>query len=198
MACSSARRRPRSRLPGLLCLGCGASLLAFVGPCRNPAVRRSVANSATPDAAPEPAKAPEGESPEEVAERTRGVFMSLDTDEFGINDADQAKIPDKPKEKTIIDKAGDSAASLGAVAVFTVVIIGVTFYVFFTKQAEESFYFSGVRDRVGRYSAEEVGVDFRGFTSDQIESARALKQAIEAEMGKEEAPPPEAEPTPSS
>mmetsp|Transcript_16756 Transcript_16756/g.46098 ORF Transcript_16756/g.46098 Transcript_16756/m.46098 type:complete len:200 (-) Transcript_16756:76-675(-) len=166
-------RRHASLLSLLICLICGASVLAFVA---NGAVRRARRPGAWRRAEAQ-APAPAPETAQEEAARTRGVFMSLDTEEFGLDSEEQAKIPEKPKEETFLDKAGDGAASLGAVAVFTAVLVAVTFYVFFTKQGEESFYYSGMRDRTERFGPEDVGLDFREFDNGATEGTKALEAA---------------------
>mmetsp|Transcript_56815 Transcript_56815/g.176730 ORF Transcript_56815/g.176730 Transcript_56815/m.176730 type:complete len:202 (+) Transcript_56815:54-659(+) len=165
----------------LLCLG-GAALAFAAGGSRSLSQRPRapvLRSATTEDKKAAPAKGPK-EDEEEVAARTRGVFMSLDTEEFGLDSEEEAKIPE-PQEETVIDKLGDGAASLGAVAVFTAILLGVTFFVFFTKQAEENFYYSGMRDRTSRFGPEEVGMDFREFDSTATEGFKTLQDKKEVQ-----------------
>mmetsp|Transcript_97018 Transcript_97018/g.313284 ORF Transcript_97018/g.313284 Transcript_97018/m.313284 type:complete len:201 (+) Transcript_97018:54-656(+) len=168
---ASAGRRGRGALLGalILCLGWGHLLLAFTGAAQGGV--RPTALELQRAGVSQRAAAPEGKaaSGEDEAARTRGIFMSLDTEEFGLDSDEPAKI-EEPKEETWFDKAGDGASSIAAVAIFTIVIVGVTFYTFFTRQAEDNFYYSGMRDRASRFGAEEVGVDFREFDNGTVRS----------------------------
>uniref|UniRef100_A0A7S2MQN5 Uncharacterized protein n=1 Tax=Alexandrium andersonii TaxID=327968 RepID=A0A7S2MQN5_9DINO len=168
----------------LLCLGGMTLAFAAAGGSRSALhrPRAGVARRAEEKKAPAAAKEedPKEPSKEEVAAKTRGVFMSLDAEEFGLDSEEEAKIPE-PKEETIVDKVGDGAASLGAVAIFTAIFFGITFYVYFTKQAEESFYYSGMRDRTSRFGPEEAGVDFREFDSTATKGTKDLQAAKEAQ-----------------
>jgi len=107
-----------------------------------------------------------------------GVFMSLDTEEFGLDSKELADSspPEEPEEETIFSILGDQAAGYGAVAVLTAVIGFGTYYTFFTKEAEEKFYYSAQRDRAMQQVSQD-GFDFRDLdvttTRDLVEKARA-------------------------
>lgn len=108
------------------------------------------------------------------AEATNRLFMSLDSDEFGI-DVDYQPKEEKPKVKDTWEKTGDAMGSLSILGVFTVLTVIVTGYTFFTKQAEEAFYYSTMADRAGRFGPEESEgagtLDFRSFDSKTVDKA---------------------------
>jgi len=129
---------------------------------------------------------------EEEALKTRGLFMSLDSDEFGIDEEQLQKSKDKEnevKEPDTWEKFGNSTAGLGALGVFTIVVGSLTYYTFFTKQAEDAFYYSAMKDRAGRYGDEDEGMDFRNLGSDVIAD---IKKGQAAQVPNQTAP----EPTP--
>mmetsp|Transcript_5191 Transcript_5191/g.14063 ORF Transcript_5191/g.14063 Transcript_5191/m.14063 type:complete len:173 (-) Transcript_5191:59-577(-) len=156
MAVRPARRATLLSV-AVLCLGCLFVAPSFVGGLR-PASRCRVSRAAAMD--------------EDEAKKTRGIFMSLDTEEFGI-DEKAMSAPTEPREETVLDKAGDSAAGFGAVFLFTAALAGISYYVFFTKAAEDAFYYSGMRDRSARDQEMTGNMDFRDFDSNMTSELRS-------------------------
>ncbi|CAJ1410627.1 unnamed protein product [Effrenium voratum] len=134
-------------------------------------------------AAATPAKA---DGPSEEAIKTRSIFMSLDSDEFGI-DMDQVKksgIPTEETEPGAFRQVGDFISGPFILPFVTILVAYLGYYCFFTKEAENAFYYSAVNEKAMLSSGEEdSGFDFRALNPDMVSE---IRQAIEAQQ-KEEA-----------
>lgn len=161
MAVRVARRVTPLSL-AVLCLGCFFVSHTFVGGLR-PVSRGQVSRAAE-------------KMDEDEAKKTRGIFMSLDTEEFGVDQDSMSTTPEEPREETILDQAGDNAAGFGAVLLFTIFTGAISYYTFFTKEAEDAFYYSGMRDRTNRFGdGDSTGMDFRDFDSSTVKTTKELQ-----------------------
>ncbi|CAE8643103.1 unnamed protein product [Polarella glacialis] len=85
--------------------------------------------------------------------------------------------PIEEKDKDIVTKSADFAAGYYIIPIFTVVVIAATYFAFFTKAAEDSFYYSGMRDRAKQDGASDVGVDFRSFDNGAVDAVKKLQES---------------------
>eukprot|EP00929_Paragymnodinium_shiwhaense_P108670 TRINITY_DN74992_c0_g1_i1.p1 TRINITY_DN74992_c0_g1~~TRINITY_DN74992_c0_g1_i1.p1 ORF type:complete len:207 (-),score=46.78 TRINITY_DN74992_c0_g1_i1:90-710(-) len=116
------------------------------------------ATAAKTEGSEKPAEA-EAEDGDEAA-KTRALFMSLDSDEFGIDPEDLNK-PAKPTEKSGFEKAGDKVAGPAGIITFLVIFLCATYYFFFTKAAEEEFYYGPQRERTERITKAGGSIEFQ-------------------------------------
>eukprot|EP00419_Tripos_fusus_P023949 CAMPEP_0172717060 /NCGR_PEP_ID=MMETSP1074-20121228/70206_1 /TAXON_ID=2916 /ORGANISM="Ceratium fusus, Strain PA161109" /LENGTH=189 /DNA_ID=CAMNT_0013541899 /DNA_START=57 /DNA_END=626 /DNA_ORIENTATION=+ len=176
MAASLKIKVRRSMLSVVIAmLGCHVVLLPFVFAgsttrnAQNAALHRK-ADAAVVAAAPKKVAGDE-------AQKTKNV----DEDESGVNTENKTEAVDK--EETMSEKLLNIASNGLVIVISTIFVFAATYYVFFTKQAEESYYYGAIKDRTQRFGGEEQGVDFREFSPDMT---RQLQEKQAAEKAKEQ------------
>eukprot|EP00933_Yihiella_yeosuensis_P019183 TRINITY_DN15558_c1_g1_i1.p1 TRINITY_DN15558_c1_g1~~TRINITY_DN15558_c1_g1_i1.p1 ORF type:complete len:198 (-),score=41.10 TRINITY_DN15558_c1_g1_i1:75-668(-) len=116
--------------------------------------------------------------PSEEAIRTRGAFMSLDSEEFGLDfeklAAEEAKALEE--DESLFKKIGDAVSSKYILIPTTLLIIWLTWRVFYTEEAEDSFYYGAVRERVRNQGRSVDETDFRNFDKSVIEGVKKMIQ----------------------
>mmetsp|Transcript_22842 Transcript_22842/g.52909 ORF Transcript_22842/g.52909 Transcript_22842/m.52909 type:complete len:186 (+) Transcript_22842:84-641(+) len=126
------------------------------------------------------AAAESADGPSEEAIKTRSIFMSLDSDEFGIDmDAvEKSGIPTEETEPSDLQKVGDFISGPFILPFVTAVVAGLTYYAFFTKEAENAFYYSAVNPIAEKQA--EGGFDFRALKPGAVEEITAAIKADDA------------------
>ena len=133
--------------------------------------------------------------PSEEAIKTRSIFMSLDSDEFGIDEEQikKAGIPTEETEPDELQKVGDFISG-PFILPFVIAIVGyLTYYVFFTKEAEKAFYYGSVNEKALVSGEGETGFDFRALQPDMVDEIRDAIAAQQGEAGEAPEPMPGAE-----
>eukprot|EP00931_Biecheleriopsis_adriatica_P007644 TRINITY_DN108909_c0_g1_i1.p2 TRINITY_DN108909_c0_g1~~TRINITY_DN108909_c0_g1_i1.p2 ORF type:complete len:224 (+),score=66.03 TRINITY_DN108909_c0_g1_i1:68-673(+) len=186
LAAVSRRRLCASALSlALACLTSTLAATAFAGlSCQAPVARRGLRLFATESKQVTKKGNERGDNPSEEAIKTRGIFMSLDSDEFGI-DSEELKMTDIPTEETEKDlgmKLGDFSTGRLVVPLFTIAVVAFTYFSFFTKDAEDKYYYSAMGERA-KLSMDEPGVDFRAF---DVSTVNELKKEKDKQMAGQE------------
>eukprot|EP00439_Symbiodinium_sp_Y106_P044628 s3772_g5.t1 len=116
------------------------------------------------------ASAEAADGPSEEAIKTRSIFMSLDSDEFGIDmdEVEKSGIPTDETEPDDLQQVGDFVSGPFILPFVTAIVAAFTYYAFFTKEAENAFYYSAV-NQVAAVKSDEPGFDFRALKPDVVE-----------------------------
>eukprot|EP00446_Apocalathium_sp_SHHI-4_P042939 CAMPEP_0177330658 /NCGR_PEP_ID=MMETSP0368-20130122/20641_1 /TAXON_ID=447022 ORGANISM="Scrippsiella hangoei-like, Strain SHHI-4" /NCGR_SAMPLE_ID=MMETSP0368 /ASSEMBLY_ACC=CAM_ASM_000363 /LENGTH=194 /DNA_ID=CAMNT_0018791001 /DNA_START=51 /DNA_END=633 /DNA_ORIENTATION=- len=169
----------------LLSLLCSLALAVVCHQCVSVAFTSLAPGSRSPSLLARRVTEDEKKAAREEAAKTRGVFMSLDTEEFAVDQEkmDREAALEKPIEPDIIEQAGNQASSFAVLPIALLVFGLVTYNTFFTKEAEDRYYYSAQRERLANRKTEEAGLDFRDFDSSLVQDLQE-KRAKEADAEK--------------
>eukprot|EP00435_Cladocopium_sp_Y103_P066393 s196_g28.t1 len=121
--------------------------------------------------------------PSEEAIKTRSIFMSLDSE----TRSGAGEEPDS------LQKVGDFISGPFILPFVVAVVAYLTYYVFFTKEAEKAFYYGSVNEKALVSGEGDSGFDFRALNPDmvdEIKEAMAQQTQEDNAMGGEAAPAP--------
>lgn len=191
----SRRRSPVSLLA--LALATLASLAScFVGPRGVGRGATSVMRAEATETETKPVKS----GPSEEAIKTRSIFMSLDSDEFGIDEEQMKKtgIPTEETEPDSLQKVGDFISGPFILPFVVAVVAYLTYYVFFTKEAEKAFYYGSVNEKALVSGEGDSGFDFRALNPDMVDEIKeAMAQQSQTDAMDAGEATPEATPAPA-
>ncbi|OLQ08949.1 Cytochrome c6 [Symbiodinium microadriaticum] len=148
-----------------------------------PASRGRTARAASAEAA---------DGPSEEAIKTRSIFMSLDSDEFGIDmdEVEKSGIPTDETEPDDLQQVGDFVSGPFILPFVTAIVEAKKSLKLrgAPEEAENAFYYSAV-NQVAAVKSDEPGFDFRALKPDVVEE---ITEAMKEEDAKNAAATPDA------